>query len=115
MDNVLSKLVIDTIKVNDYVLGCYRKSEIFNVYVFEQVWGSTSLGFGGWGGSTMTHAWTHVVLTTDGCYNVFFGGSFAYSVKEPNEEFKKDLSQNYMKSVKEALSCYNTKATNYEM
>ena len=109
MDNILSKLAIDTIKVNDYLYGYYPKGEIVDVYVFGQVWGSTSLGFGGWGGSTMTHAWTHVVLTSDGCYNVFFGGSFAYSVKEPNEEFKKDLSKNYMKSVKEALTLYNTK------
>lgn len=71
MENILSELAISTIKVNDY-LSSYKIVDVMDVFVFEQVWGSTALGFGGWGGSTMTSAWTHVVATYEGGVHCLF-------------------------------------------
>lgn len=50
------------------------------VHVFEQVWGSTALGFGGIGGQAMTAARIWGIIPESSsfpCY-VYFGGSFAY-------------------------------------
>lgn len=54
----------------------------FELYTFEQTWGSTTGGFEGIGGSAMTNQRTYVFipLTTtekEECL-VFFGGRFAY-------------------------------------
>ena len=106
MDNILSKLSIATINVNDYISNKYNISEIVQVFVFEQVWGSTALGFGGIGGSTMTNAWTHVVFTADGKYHIFFNGRHAYTVDSANEKFMDDLMKQNMKSVNDAMQCY---------
>lgn len=54
----------------------------FSVYVFEQTWGSTALGFGGIGGQAMTTANTIVLIPINNhqdCF-VYFAGRFAYSV-----------------------------------
>lgn len=54
----------------------------FSVYVFEQTWGSTALGFGGMGGQAMTTANTIVLIPINNhqdCF-VYFAGRFAYSV-----------------------------------
>jgi hypothetical protein len=61
------------------------KSKInhFDLRTFEQMWGSTALGFGGIGGQAMTSARTYVFVPSCGyeehCH-VYFGGGFAYSV-----------------------------------
>lgn len=106
MDNILSKLSIATINVGDYISNKYNLSEVAQVFVFEQAWGSTSLGFGGFGGSTMTWAWTHVVSTHDGKRHVFFNGRHAYTVDSANGKFKDDLAKQDMKPVDEALKHY---------
>lgn len=106
MENILSELAISTIKVNDY-LSSYKIVDVMNVFVFEQVWGSTALGFGGWGGSTMTSEWTHVVATYEGVFIVFFNGRYAYTVVSATEVFKEDLAKQDMKSVDEALKLYS--------
>jgi hypothetical protein len=106
MENILSELAISTIKVNDY-LSSYKIVDVMEVFVFEQVWGSTALGFGGWGGSTMTSAWTHVVRTYEGKFIVFFNGRHAYTVDSANEKFMDDLMKQDMKSVDEALKLYS--------
>ena len=54
----------------------------FSVYIFEQTWGSTALGFGGMGGQAMTTANTIVLIPINNhqdCF-VYFAGRFAYSV-----------------------------------
>lgn len=54
----------------------------FSVYVFEQTWGSTALGFDGMGGQAMTTANTIVLIPNycnQDCF-VYFAGRFAYSV-----------------------------------
>ena len=56
--------------------------EDFHVHVLEQTWANTSLGFGGWGGSAITSAYTYVFTprycTINRCF-VYFDGRFAYS------------------------------------
>ncbi len=106
MDNILSKLAIYSIKVNDSISKIKEKDGILNVFVFVQTWGSTCLGFSGIGGAAMTDAWTHVVQTYSGKFHVFFDGTYAYSVETPTEEFKKDLEKQCMKSVAEANKVY---------
>lgn len=54
----------------------------FEIVTFEQVWGSTALGFGGVGGQAMTTANTYVFIpmcVDQKCF-VYFAGRFAYSV-----------------------------------
>ena len=106
MENQLSELAISTIKVNDHLFS-HKIVDTIKVYVFEQTWGSTALGFGGWGAPTITNAWTHVVSTYGGKFLVFFNGRHAYTVDSATETFMGDLEKRSMKSVDEALSYYN--------
>ena len=101
----LTELAIATIKVNDF-MSLRVKSGVYDIFVFTQTWGSTALGFSGIGGAAMTTAWTHVVLTSDGKYHIFFDGKYAYSVENPTEEFKHDLGNRFMKSVEESSKVY---------
>ena len=67
----LNRAGIPNLTVNDYEL-----------YTFEQMWGSTALGFGCIGGSQMTSARTYVLvpLVDDQICLVYFAGKFAYAV-----------------------------------
>ena len=58
--------------------------EDVDVFVFQQLWGSTALGYGGLGGAAMTYAYTVVVSTrSQAC--VYFGrGRLAYRVDLAN-------------------------------
>ena len=72
----------------------------FEIYIFEQTWGSTALGFTGIGGQMMTSA-TTVVLVPVNCDQkcfVYFAGRFAYAA-DCNEAFRKDLAAGQMASV----------------
>lgn len=71
------------------------------LYTFPQTWGSTALGFDGYGCQMITQAQTTVILvnTTHNYGAVFFGGKFAYSVENFNEAFIKDVSQFRMEPV----------------
>lgn len=75
----------------------------FEIYIFEQIWPSTSLGFGGIGGSAITLANTYVFICTY-CNKafVYFGEHFAYEVDNYNVYFSKDVDKHSMKSVKES-------------
>lgn len=72
----------------------------YDVYVFEQVWGSTALGFGGIGGQAMTSANTYVLgpFGDNAKYLVYFGGEFAYAA-DWNDEFQNDFKNHNMESV----------------
>lgn len=64
----------------------------FEMYTFEQVWGSTALGFGGVCGQAMTTARTYVfvpVSCSQKCF-VYFAGRFAYAV-DYSREFMDDV------------------------
>ena len=72
----------------------------FELYTFEQTWGSTALGFGGMGGSAMTSARTYVFIprhASQKCF-VYFAGRFAYAV-DYSEKFMEDVLKGNMESV----------------
>ncbi len=78
-----------------------------DIHMFNQVWGSTALGFGGIGGQAMTNAWTVVVGGPTGDYCVYFGGTFAYHIEKPNETFFHDLREERMTDRSGAARKYN--------
>lgn len=66
----------------------------FELRMFSQTWGSTSLGFGGIGGQAMTMAYTTVIYDVNtGWCGVFFGERLAYKLHNPNQDFWKDVSE----------------------
>lgn len=81
----------------------YAKSKYwpeFEMYMFPQMWGDTSLGFGGIGGQAMTSAYTTVIIDNNtGWHGVFFGERLAYIINSPNEKFYENLRNWNMESV----------------
>lgn len=65
----------------------------FEVYVFPQMWGSTALGYSGFGGQAMTTASTIVLYAFhENIVRVYFGcEKLAYQIKNPNNLFWEDL------------------------
>jgi hypothetical protein len=75
----------------------------FELYTFNQTWGSTALGFGGIGGQAITQARTYVFVPMtclQKCY-VYFAGRFAYKA-DYCEAFKEDLRNQDMAPVYQA-------------
>lgn len=72
----------------------------FEMYTFEQTWGSTALGFGGIGGQAITSARTYVFvpMNCDQKCHVYFAGRYAYSAKY-SRTFMEDVSKMNMASV----------------
>ena len=73
----------------------------FEMYTFEQIWGSTALGFGGIGGQAITSARTYVFVpltTFDQKCIVYFGSRFAYAV-DYSRKFMDDVQACNMASV----------------
>lgn len=69
----------------------YRYPTI-ELYVFPQMWSSTSLGFGGIGGQAFTSAYTTVITETNtNIWGVFFGERLAYVIENPNDVFMDNL------------------------
>lgn len=72
----------------------------FEMNMFLQTWGDTSLGFGGVGGQAMTSAYTTVVTDVySGWCGVFFGERLAYKIKDPNQKFYEDVHNGQMEPV----------------
>ena len=72
----------------------------FEMLTFEQVWGSTTCGFGGVGGQAMTKCRTYVFIPqVDGedCF-VYFGERFAYKVPY-SQVFMDDVHNGRMAAV----------------
>ena len=67
----------------DYARDRRISVDDFEIYIFEQTWGSTSLGFGGIGGQTITSENTYVFvpLNCDQKCFIYFGSKFAYEVE----------------------------------
>ena len=87
----------------DYNEKPYPTLDDFELYTFDQVWGSTALGFGGMGGQAITHARTYVLvpaIRNQKCF-VYFGDRFAYKANYC-EKFKEDLLNQNMDSVARA-------------
>lgn len=83
------------------------------VTMFDQMWPSTALGYGGIGGAAITNAYTVIVGDQRGNHCVYFGcGSLAYMVniyklsQQGLENFKKDLGEHNMADVDFAKERY---------
>lgn len=77
-----------------------KLSPDIQIFCFPQLWGSTALGFSGFGGQAMTTAYTTVAADINtGIYGVFFEETLAYIIKNPNEQFYEDLSNHKMVEV----------------
>lgn len=84
----------------DYTKSPRPSLDDFEIYTFEQIWGSTALGFGGVGGQAMTSARTYVFVP-ESCYEkcfVYFAGRFAYAVNY-SASFMEDVAHREMASV----------------
>lgn len=86
-----------------------------NVTLFNQTWGSTSLGYDGIGGSAMTDAYT-VVVEFLGVYCIYFGcGRLAYKIdarqltNESLEKFQHDLDTRWVPGQHEMGKRYKFK------
>jgi len=78
------------------------------VTMFDDIWPSTALGYGGIGGAAMTPAYT-VIVSCDDVHCVYFGGGpLAYTVDRAKQSiigavhFDADLSKRHMVSKSEA-------------
>lgn len=85
------------------------------VYMFPQVWGSTSLGFGGMGGQMICSELTTIMGDAqNNVWGVFFGERCAYIVTNPTPEFWNDAREWCMESVPQAHIKYQRKEENNE-
>lgn len=75
-----------------------------NIVQFQQIWGSTALGFGGVGGQAMTSAYTTVVILYEYCA-VFYAGGYAYTV-ENTEAFWNDVKEHKIEGIRGSKSKY---------
>ena len=93
----------ELIRIHQDITRRRRKLEEFDVYDFDQLWGSTALGFGGVGGSAMTTARTYVLIPKDDKEKayVYFGGGYAYTCPI-NDRFNEDIQKHRMASVAES-------------
>ena len=76
--------------------------EDLRVWLFQQIWGSTALGFGGVGGCAMTRADT-IIIECNNSFRIYFNGRFAYQINNPNKVFHEDLSHFTMAPVRESF------------
>lgn len=107
MSNKLTKMAREILSIEsdlpyrfDYNESPHPVLDDFEIYTFEQTWGSTALGFGGIGGQAMTSATTYVfvpVTCNQKCF-VYFAGRFAYAVNY-SKEFMDDVLKCNMASV----------------
>ena len=100
-------------KIKKYVDDLFRENRdlyLVNMISFIQSWPSTSLGFDGFGGDSITDAMTTVIMVQnkkDGIISavVFFAGRFAY-MYQTSQNLNIDIQRREMCSVKEAESKY---------
>lgn len=107
MSNMLTKIAREVLAIEadlpfrfDYNEKPHPTIDDFELYTFDQVWGSTALGFGGVGGQAMTTARTYVLVPVNcnqKCF-VYFAGKFAYAVNY-SQKFMDDVSKGNMESV----------------
>lgn len=76
----------------------------FDISLFSQTWGSTALGFDGFGGQEVILAYTTVIFYIPlEIYAIYFGEDFAYFVMNPNDIFYYDLGHLHMNPVSKHL------------
>ena len=79
---------------SNHLINPYHLISDFELETFTQIWGNTSGGFEGIGGSAMTTQRTYVFLpvTCNGPCQVYFGGRFGYAVPI-SDTFLEDVRQ----------------------
>ena len=87
-------------KVCKHIDENYKNLIIEDIIVFSQTWSDTSCGFGGMAGQSFTSAFTTVVLSSEG-YIVFIRGRYAYTVKNPSDNFINDLQCRRLKGARD--------------
>jgi len=107
MSNKLTQMARDILSIEsdlpyrfDYSKGYRPSLDDFELHTFEQIWGSTALGFEGIGGQALTSARTYVFVPQscdEKCF-VYFGGRFAYAVPY-SHQFMEDVAAGNMASV----------------
>lgn len=107
MSNKLTQMAREILSIEedlpfrfDYKEKPYPTFDDFEMYTFEQTWGSTALGFGGMGGQAITCARTYVfvpISCNQKCF-VYFAGRFAYKV-DYSPEFMTDVANCNMEPV----------------
>ena len=108
MSNKLTQMAREILAIEADILNRFDytvdnpKIDDFDIHIFEQVWGSTALGFGGIGGDVMTSATTYVLVPygKQDCF-VYFAGRYAYSAPY-SEKFREDIHNKNMLPVYEA-------------
>ena len=74
----LNKMASQLLIINEDLASRTKKSDgDYEIYDFDQLWGSTALGFPGIGGSAMVTERTYVIINGEIAY-VYFGSNFAY-------------------------------------
>ena len=85
-------------------------SEITVLGMFNQLWGSTALGFGGLGGAAMTNAYTVILQGPERDVAVYWNGHLAYVVAASNVEglraLMSDAKEGHTRSRRDALKAY---------
>lgn len=88
----------------------HRRPKTYDITFLEmwqQMWGSTALGFGGIGGAAMTTANVFVLgHKYSNARLVYFGPNFAYKILNPNEQFTQDVLNRHMVDVCSAKKRY---------
>ena len=106
MPNQLTEIAREVLSIESdipYRFDCSKEKPTvndFEIYTFEQTWGSTALGFGGYGGQAMTSARTYVfvpIYCNQKCF-VYFGSRFAYAVPYSNV-LMEDINKQQMEPV----------------
>lgn len=107
MSNKLTRMAREILFIEEDLPKRFDYGEIppptlndFELYTFEQTWGSTSLGFGGFGGQAITPARTYVFIPINCnqlCF-VYFAGRYAYAVNY-SEKFMQDVLKGSVESV----------------
>ena len=94
----LNKMASQLLIINEDLTSRTKESDgEYEVYDFDQLWGSTALGFPGIGGSAMVTERTYVILNGKIAY-VYFGSQFAYFVPV-NIALLDDIKNQRMASV----------------
>lgn len=101
----LTRIAMDILNISQHMKKVYYNDVDYDdgdLYVFDQTWASTALGFGGMGGSAMTTATTYVFVPRrlNTAY-VYFDGRFAYECGI-NDRFREDIRNHRMASVMES-------------
>lgn len=106
----------DLLEINE-TLPCMIGNEFVNldcpgINMFRQIWGNTSGGFEGIGGSAMTDQMTYVIdlCDRDGnvTYFIFFGGRLGYKIpkKDATNVFFEDLKNSALRGCSNYQSYY---------